>query len=106
MARVKRRAGTARATAIIPDADRENRRVGKEDSGCKPMAVERIPLFRTPRSENRPWAETRNTRAQILQLIGWRGRGVFAISSACGRRRRIADSRQTPHQPKPVAISE
>ena len=34
-----------------------------------------------------------------LQTAG-RGRGVFAISLACRRRRRIADSRRTPPQPE------
>src|ERR1700722_10141908 len=58
-------------------------------SGCKPMAKVRIYLLSTRRRDISP-ADLNN---------GWQGSGIFAISPACHRSRRIAASRWTLHQP-------
>jgi hypothetical protein len=49
------------------------------------MAMERIPLFRTPRSENRPWADTehKGPNTVVDWLAGARGfRDFFRLRPA------------------------
>ena len=67
------------------------------------MAAEGIYTPSTHRSGESSLADTNLSAAS---QDGWRGSGVFAISPACRRRRRIADSRQTPHQPAQAHSSE
>src|ERR1019366_10710799 len=89
---IKRGAGTARAIAIIPEPDVEMGKVGRVDSGCKPMAGDGI--YRS--STCRPGSRMRADLYTAKKMAG-RGRGVFAISLACLRRRRIADRRRVLH---------
>ena len=54
-------------------------------SGCKPM--------RNPASMLEDFPPEMQVRRTLVS--GWQGSGIFAISPACRRRRRIADSRRT-----------
>ena len=92
----KRGPGTIRAVPIIPEGGGKWRKVGDGDSGCKPARLDRIYGLSTRRPRHLPGADLSR---QHKRKAG-RGRGVFAISLACHRRRRIADSRWTPPQPK------
>ena len=72
MARVKRRAGTARATAIIPERKGNKRKDEQVDSGCKPMNGAGIYLDGAGRADCSPLMDL-GGEALCMGWLGARG---------------------------------